>query len=185
MARKPILDGGKRDEIIAAATKLFFTEGFEATSVRKILSMVNGEIGMFYHYFASKEELFDVVTDRFFRQYAADFEAMTGNVRSPEELVDVFLPHFEAAMDKYRLIEGGMHWTIRAALHERTVLSLIPATEELLKRFGYHGSYPPDIAAAKTVADISAVIHSASFQKMDEEGKKQLLLKIISDNTNQ
>ena len=76
MARKAILEGGKRDEIIAAATKLFFTEGFENTSVRKILSMVNGEVGMFYHYFASKEELFDVVTDRFFRQYAAEFEEM-------------------------------------------------------------------------------------------------------------
>ena len=182
MARKAILEGGKRDEIIAAATKLFFTEGFENTSVRKILSMVNGEIGMFYHYFASKEELFDVVTDRFFRQYAAEFEDMTKNVRSPEELVNVFLPHFEESMEKYRLIENGMHWTIRAALHERTVLSLIPAAEELLKRFGYQGCYPPDIAAAKTVADISAVIHSESFQKMNEEERKQLLLSIIKDN---
>ena len=44
MARKAILEGGKRDEIIAAATKLFFTEGFEATSVRKILALVDGEI---------------------------------------------------------------------------------------------------------------------------------------------
>ena len=52
MARKPVLEGGKKDEIIAAATQLFFTEGFEGTSVRKILGMVNGEIGMFYHYFA-------------------------------------------------------------------------------------------------------------------------------------
>ena len=49
MPRKAILEGGKRDEIIAVATKLFFTEGFEATSVRKILALVDGEIGMFYH----------------------------------------------------------------------------------------------------------------------------------------
>ena len=61
MSRKAILEGGKRDEIIAVATKLFFTEGFEATSVRKILALVDGEIGMFYHYFASKEELFEQV----------------------------------------------------------------------------------------------------------------------------
>ena len=43
MARKAILESGKRDEIIAAATQLFFTEGFEGTSVRKILGMVGGE----------------------------------------------------------------------------------------------------------------------------------------------
>ena len=182
MARKAILEGGKRDEIIAAATKLFFTEGFENTSVRKILSLVDGEVGMFYHYFASKEELFDVVTDRFFRQYAAEFEDMTKSIRSPEELVNFFLPHFEDSMGKYRLIESSMHWTIRAALHERTVLSLIPATEELLKRFRYQGRYPLDIAAAKIVADISAAVHSASFEKMIEEERKQLLLCIIKDN---
>ena len=182
MARKAILEGGKRDEIIAATTKLFFTEGFENTSVRKILSLVDGEVGMFYHYFASKEELFDIVAERFFRQYALDFENMTGNVQSPEELVAVFLPHFENAMGKYRLIESGMHWTIRAALHERTVLSLIPATEQLLKRFGYQGNYPLDIAAAKTVADISAAIHAPSFQEMGEEERKKLLLCVIRDN---
>ena len=80
MARKPVLEGGKRDEIIDAATQLFFTEGFEGTSVRMILGRVGGEVGMFYHYFSSKEELFDIVVDRFFRQYALDFESMAGFV---------------------------------------------------------------------------------------------------------
>ena len=136
MARKPNPEGGKRDEIIAAATELFFTGGFEGTSVRKILGRVGGEVGMFYHYFASKEELFDVVVD----------------------------------------------WTIRSALHERTVLSLIPAAEELLKRFGYRGGYPTDIAAAMAVAAFSAAIHSESFQQMEEAEQKQLLLRLIADN---
>lgn len=182
MARKPVLEGGKKDEIIAAATQLFFTEGFEGTSVRKILGMVGGEIGMFYHYFNSKEELFDVVVDRFFRQYALDFETMAKSVHSPEELVDAFLPSFEEAMNKYRLVEGGMHWTIRSALHERTILSLIPAAEKLLKQFGYQGEYPLDIAAAKTIASVSAAIHSESFQKMKKAERKQLLLRLLSDS---
>ena len=76
---------------------------------------------------------------------------MAERVHTPEELVDAFLPSFEEAMNKYRLVEGGMHWTIRSALHERTVLSLIPAAEKLLKQFGYQGEYPLDIAAAKTI----------------------------------
>ena len=101
MARKAILEGGKRDEIIAAATELFLTEGYENTSVRSILARVGGEVGMFYHYFTSKEELFDVVVDRFFRQYAVDFERMAEVVRSPEEMVDAFLPSYEEAMRKY------------------------------------------------------------------------------------
>lgn len=182
MARKAILEGGKRDEIIAAATALFFSEGFEGTSVRRILQAVGGEVGMFYHYFASKEALFDEVMDRFFRQFAADFEAMADAVQTPEMLVDAFLPAYEAAMEKYGRVENSMHWTIRAALHERTVRSMIPAAERLLARFGYGGAYPPDIAAARAVADFSAAIHSASFQAMDPEEKRALLLRLIADS---
>ena len=51
MARKALLTGGKRDEIIYAAMELFFENGYEATSVRMILDKVNGEVCMFYHYF--------------------------------------------------------------------------------------------------------------------------------------
>lgn len=66
MPRKPVLEGGKRDEIISTAMQLFFENGYEATSVRMILDRVGGEVGMFYHYFKSKEELFQKVVDRFF-----------------------------------------------------------------------------------------------------------------------
>ena len=182
MARKAILEGGKRDEIIAAATALFFSRGFEGTSVRMILQAVGGEVGMFYHYFASKEELFDAAVDRFFRQYAADFEAMAETVETPEMLVDAFLPAYEAAMEQYARVENSMHWTVRAALHDRTVRSMIPAAERLLARFGYRGAYPADIAAAKAVADFSAAIHSASFQAMDGEEKRALLLRLLADS---
>ena len=181
MARKPVLEGGKRDEIIAAAAQLFFTEGFEKTSVRKILDKVGGEVGMFYHYFKSKDELFDVVADSFFRQYETSFRMMAENVESMEDLVTKFMDQYETAMGKYAMIKGNMHWTIQCALHERTVAALIPTAELLLKKFGYHGRYPLDIAAARVVADISAAIHSASFEKMNQEERKQLLASLVSD----
>ena len=181
MARKPVLEGGKKDEIIAAAAQLFFTEGFEQTSVRKILDQVNGEVGMFYHYFRSKEELFDVVADRFFRQYEKDFSAMCSDIRTPEEFVTKFLSMYKAAMAKYARIKTNMHWTIRSAMHERTVASLIPVAQDLLKKFGYSGSYPADIAAARTVASLSAAIHSESFQTMNDAEKKDLLICLIKD----
>lgn len=184
MARKPVLEGGRRDEIIDAAEKLFFSEGFENTSVRKILAMVNGEVGMFYHYFSSKEELFDIVADRFFRRYAENFAAMAEEIRTPEDFTDVFLPSYEKAMSEYQRIEGNMHWTIRMAFHERTLLSLIPTVQKLLERFAYHGRYPLDIAAARAVADFSAVIHSAGFAAMNEKEKKQMLKQLLDDIMN-
>ena len=182
MARKPVLEGGKRDEIIAAAQKLFFTEGFEKTSVRMILDQVGGEVGMFYHYFRSKEELFDAAADSFFRGYEEAFRHLAENIRSPEEFVRQFLIQYENAMEKYRMMEGRMHWTVRSALHERTVQALIPTAAELLRRFGTETRYPADISAAKAVADISAAIHSQSFTAMNEEERRELLVRLIKEN---
>lgn len=182
MARKPVLEGGKRDEIIAAAAKLFFTDGFEKTSVRRILDEVGGEVGMFYHYFRSKEELFDVVADRFFRQYETGFAKMAEEINTVEEFAGRFLDMFEESMAQYMRIQDNMHWTVRSALHERTLASLIPAAEELLKKYGYHGKYPLDIAAAKTIADISAAIHSGSYAEMNREERKQLIISLITDS---
>ncbi|MBR4162423.1 MAG: TetR/AcrR family transcriptional regulator [Solobacterium sp.] len=182
MARKAVIEGGKRDEIIKAAEELFFTEGFEKTTVRKILEKVDGEVGMFYHYFKSKEELFDVVTDRFFRQYETDFNAMVQYVDTVEEFAELFLSMFEASMKRYAKIENNMHWTVRSAFHERTLRSLIPTAEKLLEQFGYDGKYPIDIAAGKITADVSFAIHSKSFQKMTKKDRKNLLMNLIKDN---
>lgn len=181
MARKPVLEGGKRDEIINAAAQLFFTEGFEKTSVRKILERVDGEVGMFYHYFRSKEELFDVVADRFFRGYETEFRKLSEDIHSPEEFADRFLPLYEQSMEQFAHISGNMHWTMTYALHARTVASLVPAAQDLLKRFGYQGPYPMDIASGRIIADLSAAIHSDSFAAMNKEQKKELILRLIRD----
>ncbi len=181
MARKAVLEGGKRDEIIAAAEELFFREGYENTSVRMILEKVGGEVGMFYHYFRSKEELFDIVTERFFARYVRTFEELTEGVTDTADFPRLFLPVYETAMSQYRQIEGHMHWTVRFAMHDMTLLALLPAVERLLARSGYHGRYALDIAARRILADISAVIHSPSFEAMDREEKKQLLIRLIDD----
>lgn len=185
MARKAVLEGGKREEIITAAEQLFFTEGFEKTSVRMILEKVGGEVGMFYHYFKSKDELFDVVAQRFFKMYQAGFEKMAEQITTPEDFVTAFLYNYETAMEKYRRIEKNMHWTIRSALHESTVMALIPTVQKLLERFGYQGKYPLDITAGRITAEISAAIHSQSFTQMSDTEKKELLLSLLNDTLKQ
>ena len=62
MARKT--DGGKREEIVTAAARLFMTGGFDGTSVREIMNEAGGEAGLFYYYFRNKDEGFDSVLDR-------------------------------------------------------------------------------------------------------------------------
>lgn len=181
MARKAILEGGKRDEIIAAAQQLFFTEGYEQTSVRKVLDQVGGEVGMFYHYFKSKEELFNVAVDRFFRQYEEDFEKIMDTVSSPEELADRLLKQYEAAMQAFGNISACLHWTMAYALHDRTLTAMEPAVEKALQAHGYDGPYPADIAAGKVIMDISAALHAPSFAKMTKKEKKAILISMIRE----
>ncbi len=181
MARKAILEGGKRDEIIAAAQQLFFSEGYEQTSVRKVLDQVGGEVGMFYHYFKSKEELFNVAVDRFFRQYAEDFEKIMDTVSSPEDLVDKLLKQYESAMQAFGNVSANLHWTMAYALHDRTLASMAPAVEKALQAHGYAGPYPVDIAAGKLINDISAALHAPSFAKMTKKEKKAILITMIRE----
>lgn len=78
---KPLTPKGiiTRNKIIHSARKLFFTNGFEETSVRSIVTDADVALGLFNHYFSSKNELaavvlrqiwseFDVLISQFFQQ---------------------------------------------------------------------------------------------------------------------
>ncbi len=73
MPGKTVMQGGKRDEIIDAALKLFFERGYEATTVRMIQRAVGSEVGLFYYYFKNKDDLFDKVWGRVFARCEGGF----------------------------------------------------------------------------------------------------------------
>lgn len=54
----------RRGELIDAASRLFLSKGYAATSVRDILDEVGNRTAspsVFYYYFKSKEEIYQVV----------------------------------------------------------------------------------------------------------------------------
>jgi len=51
----------RRNEILAVAGKLFFRNGYDATSVEAIIREAEISKGAFYHYFSSKDELLDTL----------------------------------------------------------------------------------------------------------------------------
>ena len=176
MARKAVLEGGKRDEILAAARDLFLEKGYDATSVRMILDRVGGEVGMFYHYFKSKEELFQQVVERFFRDYRLQLVEITEGCDSPEEFFRRFLAHLGDSMKIYHGLSGNMHWTVQYAMSARTALEMKPAIMELIKRWGCRSEEPADIVAGQLLFGISGTLHSPSFERMSEEERWQPLM---------
>lgn len=179
MARKAVLEGGKRDEIIEKAMKLFFEHGYEATSVRMIMNEVGGEIGMFYHYFKSKDMLFDSVVERFFRNYREKFETMLSGCDTREDFVKTFLPVYEKSMEEFAGIQGNVHWTVQTAMHDGTLEALRPAICRVIDSWGKKSDTPSNIFAGQLLYGLSATIHSSEFEKMTAAKKKACILDFI------
>ncbi|MBQ4487042.1 MAG: TetR/AcrR family transcriptional regulator [Oscillospiraceae bacterium] len=179
MARRPVLEGGKRDEIIDAATELFFEHGYEATSVRMIMDKVGGEIGMFYHYFKSKDMLFDKVVEKFFKSYTDKFELLISGCGTPEKFTEAFLPLYAQSMEQFGRLKDNMHWSIQLAMHSRTLMSLVPVITSVIRTWDTDNPTPTGILAGQLIYGISATLHSPEFERMTTDEQKKCILRYI------
>ncbi len=64
MARIVKKHEARRNEILDVAQNLFYTQGFENTSINQIIDHIGIAKGTIYHYFKSKYELLDAVVER-------------------------------------------------------------------------------------------------------------------------
>lgn len=177
MARKPVLEGGKRDELISAALRLFMEKGYENTTVRMILNEVNGEVGMFYHYFKSKDELFEAAVGLYFRQYSDRFgKIVTDASLSLSEQLDQIFCYFKTTSDAYLFMNkrSGLHWTVELALREKTLNELEPYIAIILQNAVKTGIIQqPDVPfnelAAFLVHGIAGIVHREPVEKITPE----------------
>ncbi len=58
-----------KNKIIQSAKEEFLNKGFEKSSIRTIVKKAETNIGNFYNYFNSKEQLFEVLVDDFYNQF--------------------------------------------------------------------------------------------------------------------
>ena len=79
----------RRDAILDVAQQCFVAEGYGATSMSTIAARLGGSKATLYHYFKSKEELFDAFVRRFCARFQRQLEAIPeqGDVR--ERLVQM------------------------------------------------------------------------------------------------
>lgn len=192
MARKPVPEGGKRDVLVSAALKLFMKNGYEKTSVRMILNDVNGEVGMFYHYFKSKSELFEAAVELYFSQYSERF----GNI-----VIDTSLPLPEQIDQLFQLIEtscreyctmnenNSLHWTVVIALRDKTLVALQPYIGIILQNAIIAGiiqqpDVPVDELASFILHGVAGIMRHYSPGEITPEFfsmKKQNTVKLIAN----
>lgn len=95
----------KRQEMLAAAERLFCTKGYDATSVQDILDVLHASKGGFYHHFASKEEVLQTLcAQRAARM--ADFAqtALAASVSAMERINAVLYAYMPMRRDEAEFI---------------------------------------------------------------------------------
>ena len=111
MARKQMIEGGTKNRIREVGGRQIFEHGYDGTSVRGIMLEVGGEVGLFYYYYKTKDELFTDVLDHFFEPYRKDFEALAAEAKEkPYRALLRFFSYIKREVRAFRAkYEGNMH----------------------------------------------------------------------------
>ena len=109
------------------------------TSVRDILHEVGGEVGMFYHYFKSKDEIFELAIDSYLDQFISDCSEICRNDSGTfQETVNFLVAlQYASIMTFKETWSDNCHWSIQNAIYKRTLDRLIPHVETLIKNSVY------------------------------------------------
>jgi AcrR family transcriptional regulator len=79
-----------KEKIIAAGLKLFAYKGLAATSIQDIAKLAGISVGLMYHYYKSKEDLFTELVETVINSAALSTEAIFTSDRSPAEKIKTF-----------------------------------------------------------------------------------------------
>ncbi len=179
--------GETKEKIIASASKLFMTNGFEATSVKMIIEDAGVVTGSFYHFFESKESLFEAVIETFLGKYTERIESiLKQDWKTLGEMADAFFTELRSTSKLYYDGLGGdrLHWTIRYALHVKTLEAMVQPLAEYLTKAESNGLLDKkmnvdNMTLSKILINGSeAIIHSGNSMEVKAErpGLKEELL---------
>ena len=145
MARKSRFDGGTKNKMIEVGTKLFFENGFDGTSIRNIADEVGCEVGLFYYYYKSKDDLFSDILELFFEPYKKDFQAIVDGIReNNDRALERFFKYMHVEVRDFRAkYEGNMHRTVRWAIREQALTVIEPYIEQIVDILVQNGANPP------------------------------------------
>jgi len=167
-----------RDRIVMAAYACFMEKGYEQTTVRMILEKAGVTTGSFYHFFPSKEGLFEAVIDIFLTDYTSTFASICRNHELPvTQRYTLLFSELAKRMQEYYGRLGGdhLHWSITYSLHEKTIASLLPSVEVLLTDALKTGEVKSRIEldtrtlSMLLIRGIEAILHSGSDFNVEPE----------------
>ena len=176
----------RKKELTDIAFSHFLQYGYEKTSIRSIVAQANGEIGMFYNYFSSKEELFEIVLQRYNEEYVNKIRDIISNNKDMKfrELFKLLFSFLADSINEYQRINDNMaNAQVLMQLHQSTLISLCPIFHQLLIDYINRGEIPKQQINTALLNDfllfgISGVIHNKS--EKSREAKYDTLIYILN-----
>lgn len=76
-----------KNKISSVAWKLFYEQGYEATTVDQIINECGISKGNFYHYFSAKDDLLNTLSDIFDEEYTKIMNRLDADMNSFDKLI--------------------------------------------------------------------------------------------------
>lgn len=144
MARKQKFEGGTKNRIIEVGGQMFLENGFDGTGIRAVMDRVGADVGVFYYYFNTKDDLFNDVLDRLVEPYKPNFDRLVeeANTDPFRGLFNLFDYLEEAAADFRTKYGENLHRSVRWSIREHMLETLESYTEEIVSMIVERGATP-------------------------------------------
>lgn len=164
----------RKQELIDIASRQFMIQGYEKTSIRSIVGEANGEIGMFYHHFASKQEIFEAVLEQYNTEYIKKMKNLIDGKKegSFSDLFEQILSTLEGSLSEYATMNTDTANTqMLTIIHHKTLILLLPIICDLISEYDTRGEINPPETETYLLAEfllfgISAIIHDKGVKSM-------------------
>lgn len=130
----------RQEVFLNAAQELFFSKGYESTSVQDILNQVGNDSAspsVFYYYFKSKEAIYQAVMERYADCYVQDMTALFQEdsrvIERLQKIASVFSQYLGAAGHVGEKGESGDTGRIYLDIKDRVTGRFIQVWAEFLK----------------------------------------------------
>ena len=154
------------------AEALFAERGFDGTSIREIAEHAGATKALIYHYYDSKEALYQTLLEDAVSGVVTQIEAIAADETEPETqiraVVQVFIDAYHDAPHRFQMVQRTIddHHAIAAVLAERWFSRAHRAVQDIVARGVHQGDLKPLPVQMVPLAIIGLVIHTLRGQKL-------------------
>ena len=180
----------RRNELINAAEELFIKDGYEPTAISDIVKKVGVAQGTFYYYFKSKEDILNIIIERYIDDIKGGAEAIAAenDINAIEKIMAFFCFLNNIDQGKEKLIDyfhEDQNVHLLAKFEKNVPSNIIPPfcqmIEEGVQEDFFDTKYP-ETAALSIIGTTFAISHWM-YDREDRTGSTKKIMAALFDLT--